>query len=66
MKCNLGKTDRIVRGIIGVAIIAIGVYYQSWWGAIGVLPLLTAFVGFCSLYTPLKLSTIKIHDVNKK
>jgi hypothetical protein len=66
MKCNLGKTDRIIRGIVGLAIIASGFFYGSWWGAIGILPLSTAFVGFCSLYAPLKLSTVKIEEIKKK
>jgi hypothetical protein len=32
MKCNVGKTDKTIRIIIGAAIIALGVYFQSWWG----------------------------------
>ncbi|RLA05788.1 MAG: DUF2892 domain-containing protein, partial [Gammaproteobacteria bacterium] len=35
MQCNIGNTDRIIRGTFGLAIIAAGVYFQSWWGAIG-------------------------------
>ncbi|WP_351125036.1 DUF2892 domain-containing protein, partial [Shewanella sp. T24-MNA-CIBAN-0130] len=35
MKCNIGKTDKIIRVILGACIIAVGVYYQSWWGAVG-------------------------------
>ena len=35
MQANLGKTDRIVQVILGAAIVAIGVYNESWWGAMG-------------------------------
>lgn len=59
MKTNIGTTDRIVRVVIGLAIIALGVYYQSWWGAVGVIPLITALTGFCGLYVPLGISTCK-------
>ena len=33
MKCNIGKTDRIVRVLIGLAIIWAGLYYENWWGS---------------------------------
>lgn len=57
MTCNVGKTDRIIRVILGAGIIAAGVYFQSWWGAIGVIPLLTAAIGWCPAYLPFKIST---------
>jgi hypothetical protein len=57
MKCNVGKTDRIIRLVAGVVIIIIGLYFQSWWGIIGIIPLLTAALGWCPLYIPLGIST---------
>jgi len=57
MKCNVGKADRIVRILLGLAIIAVGVFFNSWWGAIGVIPLFTAAIGWCPLYLPLGMST---------
>lgn len=59
MKCNVGKVDKIFRVIIGVVIIALGFYYKSWWGAIGLIPLITAALGWCPLYLPFGLSTCK-------
>ncbi|MDF1570726.1 MAG: DUF2892 domain-containing protein [Bacteroidales bacterium] len=59
MKKNMGKTDRWVRGIIGLAIIATGIYFQSWWGLIGIIPLATSLISTCPLYLPLGLSTRK-------
>ncbi|MBP7496070.1 MAG: DUF2892 domain-containing protein [Bacteroidales bacterium] len=58
MKCNIGKTDKIIRWIIGIVIIALGLYFRSWWGLIGLIPILTAIFGFCGLYTLLKINTI--------
>ncbi len=55
----MGSTDRILRFILGVGIIAVGVYYQSWWGAIGLIPLLTSLIGWCPAYFPFKISTKK-------
>ena len=59
MKCNVGKTDRIIRGILGACIIAGGVLYQSWWGAIGAVLLVTALIGWCPAYVPLGISSCK-------
>jgi hypothetical protein len=59
MTCNMGKTDRIIRVIIGVTIAALGFYYKSWWGLLAVIPLVTAALGFCGLYVPLNISTLK-------
>ena len=57
MKRNLGTADRVIRAFVGIALIAYGILNQSWIGAIGAIPLLTALVGFCPLYCPLRLST---------
>ncbi len=57
MKCNVGKIDRIIRVLIGLALIALGIYFKSWWGAIGVVPLFTAAIGWCPLYLPFGLSS---------
>ncbi|GBE40755.1 hypothetical protein BMS3Bbin09_00641 [bacterium BMS3Bbin09] len=59
MKCNVGKTDRIIRVILGVVIIGAGVYFQSWWGAIGIIPLATAAIGWCPAYAPFGITSCK-------
>jgi hypothetical protein len=59
MKCNVGKTDRVLRIVAGLAIIAAGLGFGSWLGAIGVIPLLTGIVRWCPAYVPLGISTDK-------
>ena len=59
MKKNVGKTDKMIRWVIGLLIIAAGVYYQSWWGVLGLIPIITAGMGFCWLYTLLGMNTDK-------
>lgn len=59
MQCNVGTTDKIIRVIIGLVIMAAGYYYQSWWGIIGIIPLMTAAVGWCPLYVPFGISSCK-------
>lgn len=59
MENNVGKTDKIIRYIIGVIIIVLGIVYSSWWGIIGLIPILTAAFGKCLLYKSFNFSTRK-------
>ena len=59
MKVNMGRIDRTVRIIIGLAVIGWGIYANNWLGAIGAIPLFTALMGWCPLYTVLGMSTKK-------
>ncbi|MCP4726988.1 MAG: DUF2892 domain-containing protein [bacterium] len=52
MTCNVGKTDRIFRIVLGITIISAGIYFRSFWGAIGLIPLTTAALRWCPLYLP--------------
>lgn len=60
MKINVGGVDRTVRIVAGLAIIAAGVAFKSWWGAVGALPLLTGVVRWCPAYLPFGISTSKV------
>ena len=60
MKSNVGNTERMIRIIAGIIIIALGVYYQSWWGVVGVVPLFTGLFRFCPLYTMLGINTCRL------
>jgi len=59
MKQNVGSTDKIIRIILGITIAALGYYYKSWWGLVALVPLLTAFAGFCPIYPVLGFRTKK-------
>ncbi len=59
MNRNIGTADKIIRLIVGIIIIALGIYYRSWWGLLAVIPLGTAVVGFCGLYPLLGINTCK-------
>lgn len=59
MKANVGGADRVVRIIVGLGIIGVGIAYQSWWGAIGLILLATGVVRWCPLYCPLRVSSAK-------
>jgi Protein of unknown function (DUF2892) len=58
MKANVGGIDRILRIVLGLALIALTLTGTiGVWGWIGVVPLATAALGFCPLYTVLGFST---------
>ncbi|MCX8056002.1 MAG: DUF2892 domain-containing protein [Ignavibacteria bacterium] len=61
MKKNMGKTDSILRAIIGILLLIFTLIDPSkyWWGLFGIIPLITSFVRFCPLYVPFKISTNK-------
>ena len=55
---NVGTIDRVIRIAVGIALLAlVFVGPQTLWGLIGIVPLLTAFVGFCPLYRLLGIRT---------
>jgi hypothetical protein len=57
MKRNVGSSDRVIRVILGLLVIGLGFYFGAWWGAIGLILLATAAIGWCPLYLPFGLST---------
>lgn len=65
MKRNVGSVDRIVRTVVGLAVIAAGVIFQSWWGAIGLVPLGTAMIGWCPPYALLGINTCSVRSASE-
>jgi hypothetical protein len=58
MTANVGTVDRVIRGLVGLFLIAmVFVGPQTPWGWIGVIPLLTAIFGYCPAYSLLGFST---------
>jgi hypothetical protein len=62
MTTNVGTIDRVLRIILGLALIAaalgyLGPQYTTVWGWIGVIPLVTAFIGWCPAYSVFGIRT---------
>ena len=60
MKVNIGSADKVVHIVVGLALLSLLVLDPGkarWFGLVGLVPLLTAFVGFCPLYTLLGVNT---------
>lgn len=55
---NIHPIERVVRGLVGVGLIAIVfVGPQTPWGWLGLIPLMTALLGWCPPYALLGIST---------
>lgn len=60
MQKNVGGLDKVVRIVAGLGLLGFAVLSDSpahAWGYIGVVPLLTAVVGLCPLYSLIGLNT---------
>ena len=56
---NVGGIDRILRAIVGIAIIVWSVMVGNFWWILGAIILATAVFKFCLLYKLLGVSTDK-------
>ena len=55
---NAGTVDRALRAIVGLVLIALALTGTiGAWGWIGVVPLVTAALGWCPAYTLLGIKT---------
>lgn len=65
MKKNMGTIDRVIRAVFAVAVAILyftGVISGTIaiiLGILAIILLVTSIVGFCPLYAPFKLSTLK-------
>ncbi|GIT98361.1 DUF2892 domain-containing protein [Sulfurovum sp. TSL1] len=58
MKCNIGKIDRIIRTIIGVALLVWGIMNNNIIAdVVGGVLLLTVIIGWCPPYALLGINT---------
>lgn len=60
MSKNVGGIDRILRIVVGLALIALAATGTiGIWGYIGVVPLVTGALGWCPAYLPFGIKTCK-------
>ena len=63
MSVNVGTFDRIARIVVGAALLTFALGYLApgtgwnWVGWIGVVPIVSAFVGICPAYSLFGIST---------
>ncbi len=67
MSTNVGGIDRILRIVVGIALLLFAITGKpatgfNWVGWIGVVPLLTAAIGWCPAYTLLGMNTCPLQN----
>ena len=59
---NVGAFDRGIRVALGLGLLSllfIRQDYSRWFGLVGLIPLFTAYLSWCPLYTVLGIDTCK-------
>lgn len=63
MKTNVGGVDRIARAVLGLVLIGLAATGTvGIWGWLGVVPLVTAAIGWCPPYAIFGWSTCAMKD----
>jgi hypothetical protein len=60
MEPNVGTIDRASRAVLGLGLLSLILLLEGnarWLGLIGLVPLATAFLGWCPVYLPFGIST---------
>lgn len=66
MKTNVGTIDRALRVVLGLGLLAlVFVGPQTPWGYLGIVPLLTALVGYCPAYALFGISSCALRGNGK-
>jgi Protein of unknown function (DUF2892) len=61
MKANVGTIDRVLRILVGLALIGLAATHTiGAWGYVGLIPLATGLFRFCPLYTLLGIRTCPV------
>lgn len=64
---NVGGIDRILRIVVGVALIALtALNVLPVWGYIGVVPLATGLFKWCPVYMPFGIRTCPAPEADKR
>ena len=66
MTKNIGTIDKGLRIIVGLALITYGIITESFIGIVGIIPLGTALIGLCPIYSILGISSCTIKEDKKK
>ena len=47
MEENIGTTEQLIRIMIGLLFLDLGIHFGSYWGLLGLYPLVTGLVRVC-------------------
>jgi hypothetical protein len=64
MKKNVGKGARYIFIFLAIAVFALGVIFNTWWGLLGVIPVIVAATERCAIFYLFKIDTTKKDTVS--
>lgn len=67
MEKNVGSTEKVIRIVVGLAILSLLFLLEGpnrWLGLIGLAPILTALVGWCPAWAIFGINTCKTKTGN--
>lgn len=65
MKANVGSADKIVRIVVGIGLLSLFFVLEGnmrYLGLIGIVPIATALMGWCPLYTLIGVNTCPLKE----
>lgn len=63
MKANVGSMDKVIRIIVGIGLLSLFFILEGnmrFLGLIGIVPIVTALMGWCPLYSIIGLSSCPV------
>lgn len=66
MKYNLGNKERVIRAVVGSALLGYGIYAENWLASIGVWLVMTVFSKWCPVYSVFGFSTAPKEDTPRE
>ncbi|MHB1299789.1 MAG: YgaP family membrane protein [Burkholderiales bacterium] len=65
MKTNVGSVDKIVRVVVGIGLLSLFFILEGnmrFLGLIGIVPIATALMGWCPLYSVIGVNTCPLTE----
>lgn len=62
MTQNVGSTEKVIRVVIGLALLSLFFILEGnarWWGLIGLVPIATAAAGWCPVWSIIGVNTAR-------
>jgi Protein of unknown function (DUF2892) len=62
MEANVGGADRVVRIVVGIALLSLFFLLEGnarWWGLVGVVLIATGLLRWCPAYLPFGIKTCR-------
>ena len=66
---NVGGIDRLLRIVVGLALVSLVFLVDGaarWWGVVGLVPLLTGLFQTCPLYSMFGFNTCPLRNTDTK